>query len=377
MTYTGPRTRTRTDVIHIIAESQCAARAILFFITNNNENYNDYKFVYTNPDSTHYKNEPIDLSITPVFISTTHFMIKEPIINPKLMKVNLEITDAYTKSMNNPYTKPLVFLIVVKPGHAVIAIVTTDAIYTVGFFPNDTGTIKNTPRLDNLRSRSRLINASASVLYERHSVLLTPDTMLHMYDEKSNPKVSVVIWVDFLNDAIISNLNKYLQKATEIKYSGRKPTDGGIHGLIDLARISITSPYLAAASFSITNTNSNCITWGMGIIGANIPIGPLGMPIHAKSITNDEMIRLQNARSDDSGANVSKVIKEIQDRLRSTFLRRIQSNVYPSSSIKHLGGNNNKTRKRSHTRKHKKTKHCKKQRQHKQRRITKKNKKIY
>ena len=227
----------------------------------------------------------------------------------------------------------VLIMLVVTPYHAILYIIHSGKLYTVGFGYYGPEEDKFLPN----RLRNNNQNAIAHAIELRDGALYSADMVAPLEDHAGK-----IAWIDYLNMDMINRIKSDLNVAKRIIFEGT--IQGQKYILSKYSTISLEKRYCEAAGFIGRDGSQNCIIWAKNILGVKLNCGLKGDPYSCKEVKPDEFEEFIEAYT--SYTNVDEVIKNIKKRLTPGVCDSV-------SSCAISGG---KTRKRRKNRQSKKSK---------------------
>jgi hypothetical protein len=213
-------------------------------------------------------------------------------INVKLL-FNKDIEKAVKKG------ERILIMLVVTPHHAILCIIHSGNLYTVGF--GYYGEDENKFLLNLLRD-----NKFAHAIELLHGALYSADMVA---PSENHP--GKIAWIDYLNEDMIERIKDDLKVAQRIIFDGKIKKKKYI--LSKYSIVSLAKGYCEAAGFIGRNGAKNCIIWAKYILGVKLKCGLLGKPYDCEEVENKEFEEFIEAYT--NYENVDGLITNIKKRL--------------------------------------------------------------
>jgi hypothetical protein len=208
---------------------------------------------------------------------------------------------------------PIVFVIVTKISHSILAILHEGNLYVAGFgdggnsYPDKLSKIVENTRISSFQSLFTVTNGK----------LFSVDPTFP--DENQE---AFIAWIGFLDEDMVGRLNTTLSKAKTVFVDGVS-----MNGKTILTHnCSITfgedMKYCEGASLLTQRGTTNCINWIQGIIGDSIDCGVIPIPLDCRHVTDEEWQAFYTAYTTTDNDSLITVIQRIQRRLSPNHLTR-------------------------------------------------------
>jgi hypothetical protein len=262
-------------------------------------------FEYSNKDVTMGSNLPAKLrQYADVDGSTFQYTSDVPSKKPirelnRLLKRDLDELDN-----NSPvYDRPLVFLVASSAPHAMIYIISSGKVFTVGFgYLGSPGRTK-LPRTLEAAGQPGLAHTFEIL----NGALYSADYL--MPNDNQGAKL---VWVGFLTDDIIDNIKQDLVQVNSIVYTGTIDARG-VYNVSYNCMLGFGQGYCEAAGFINKDTTTNCILWAQSKLNIKVECGWAGNPKECRPILPAEFDDLRNNMN--NGPRLIDIVTDIQARL--------------------------------------------------------------